>query len=83
MAEGTVIRNKWLSYRAEVVPLNAPQIQVDECRRAFYAGATALFFAVLSRLDPASEVTPADIQILSDVQDELEEFVLNAAKGAA
>jgi hypothetical protein len=83
MAEGTVIRNKWLSYRAAVIPLNAPPIQVDECRHAFYAGAAALFFTALNRLDPTSEVTPADIQMVSGVYDELMEFVLNAAKGAA
>jgi hypothetical protein len=33
----------WTSYRAGVLPADAGPIQVEECRRAFYAGAAAVF----------------------------------------
>jgi hypothetical protein len=32
------IQSSWESYRREVVPANAGEIQIEECRRAFYAG---------------------------------------------
>jgi len=33
------INDAWESYRDGVLPKDAPQVQVDECRKAFYAGA--------------------------------------------
>lgn len=35
------IKDDWESYQRDVLPINAPQVQVQECRRAFYAGALA------------------------------------------
>ena len=32
------IREAWESYRAQVMPVNAGRIQIQECRSAFYAG---------------------------------------------
>ncbi len=37
------IREGWTSYLAEVVPKGATPVQVEECRRAFYGGAAAMF----------------------------------------
>jgi hypothetical protein len=33
------VRKEWESYRRSVLPATAPEIQITECRRAFYAGA--------------------------------------------
>jgi hypothetical protein len=38
---------EWLSYRRQVVPRDAGGVQVEECRRAFYAGAAALYAVVM------------------------------------
>lgn len=35
--------NAWQSFQREVIPPNAPPVQHDVCRDAFYAGAAALF----------------------------------------
>lgn len=35
-----VLARAWESYRAKVLPPDAPDVQVVETRRAFYAGAT-------------------------------------------
>jgi hypothetical protein len=53
---------EWESYRREVIPDDAGAIQVEECRRAFYAGSVALFKVVMTMLDPSSEPTGEDIQ---------------------
>jgi hypothetical protein len=36
------IEQKWTDYRLRVIPLNAPDFQKIECRRAYYAGAAAV-----------------------------------------
>jgi hypothetical protein len=41
----------WESYRREVIPADAPAVQVSECRRSFFAGAQA----VLSEMNAISE----------------------------
>ena len=50
------IRDHWMEYRIGVLPKTAPQVQVTECRRAFFAGAMA-FFTLMNEAsaDPKSE----------------------------
>ncbi len=49
------IAEAWKGYRQDVVPKNASQVQVLECRRAFFAGARCLdvMHTVLASLPPA------------------------------
>lgn len=37
----TTVAGFWRSYQREVLPADAPAIQVQECRRAFYGGLKA------------------------------------------
>ena len=37
------VDEEWRTYRNKVLPKGCPDTQVIECRRAFYAGAWALF----------------------------------------
>ncbi|WP_422930099.1 hypothetical protein [Singulisphaera sp. PoT] len=37
------LRSEWESYRRQVIPADAPMIQLVEMRRAFYAGSAAAF----------------------------------------
>jgi len=67
---------EWISYRAQVVPKAAGAVQVEECRRAFYAGAAALHNVVMTMLEPTAEPTEADILKMQDLQTELEAFAL-------
>jgi len=71
------IEPEWLSYRAKVVPAGAGPEQVEECRRAFYAGAVSLFKTVMTMLDPDAEPTEQDIEKMADLQKELMEFGLS------
>ena len=64
----------WESYLRNVVPADAPPIQVKETRQAFYAGAAILFEVLMKALDPGDEPTDRDLQRMADLQKELDEY---------
>ena len=39
---GDTVKGAWESFEAHVIPADSPLVQVQECRRAFYAGAMAM-----------------------------------------
>jgi hypothetical protein len=53
------LARSWQSYRDQVIPPNAPEIQLLECRRAFYAGAAG-FLASATRLAIADAADPVE-----------------------
>lgn len=70
------IERGWDSYRKMVVPADAPQVQIDETRQAFYAGAAILFTTLMQPgvLDPGIEETPNDLKKMADLQAEIDAF---------
>lgn len=72
----------WDSYQRQVVPTNAGTVQRMECRRAFYAGAEAVFGAIL-QLDPGEEATAADLKMMGEVEAELTAFADAVRRGEA
>lgn len=59
--------SEWQSYDRDIVPAGAPDIQREECRRAFYAGAWACFCAVLAATEPEHEDTcESNLQAIQD-----------------
>jgi hypothetical protein len=77
------LRDQWATYRERVVPAEAMPIQVQECRRAFYAGAESLLRAVMAGLDPGAEPTDADMVKMQEIEIELSQFVEDVKKGLA
>ena len=43
-------------YRRVVLPRSAPAVQVDECRRAFYAGVAAVLIDIANSPDDLNDV---------------------------
>lgn len=77
-----IINDEWDSYRREVVPADAPAIQVQESKRAFYAGARSLFHALVKIMDPSSEEpTERDMRVMDAIDRELREFVASVTAG--
>lgn len=72
--QGRLIEAGWLAYRLKVVPASAGQVQVEETRRAFYAGAQQLFASIMVMLDPGAEPTDADDRRMEAIDNELREF---------
>ncbi len=68
-----VIERAWNSYR-QLLPADAPEVQLREMRQAFFAGAGILFEVLMRTTDPSTEVTEADMQRFRDVHAELRAF---------
>jgi len=87
--EGRLIEAGWLSYRAMVIHPNAPQVQIDECRFAFMAGAQHLFGSIMSILSPGPDETESDLSKMNLIDKELNAFTaemalrINKAEGSA
>ena len=73
--DGKIIEAGWLALRAQAIPSDAPQIQLDEMRQAFFAGAQHLFSSIMSMLDPESEPTERDMRRMDSIDKELRAFI--------
>lgn len=68
------IQSAWTSYRKMVVPPDAPPIQIQECKQAFFAGAATLFNCLLNGFDSSDDITKSDLQSMADIQSEIDDF---------
>jgi hypothetical protein len=76
------INGEWESYRTQVLPKDAPPIQIMECRRAFYAGSEAFFRCVFDVSgDDVSE--DAGAEYLETLNQELQAFGRDVGAGKA
>lgn len=67
--------NKWWELYRKVLPHDAPAIQVQETKRAFYAGAWAFITAIQGELlTPEPEPTVTDEETLQSIYEELLAF---------
>ena len=73
--QGKLIEAGWIALRIVAIPSDAPQIQLDEMRSAFFAGAQHLFSSIMTILDPGEEPTDADMAHIGWIADELETFI--------
>ncbi len=62
---------------------NISDQQYIDLRRTFYGGASAVFFALMSMLDPGDEPTEADLQRMRDLHAELHKFNDDVKAGRA
>lgn len=72
--DGKLIEAGWLGLRLQVIPLDAPAIQLNDMRYAFMAGAHHLFSSIMTVLDPGAEETDADLRRMDLIHQELETF---------
>lgn len=73
--QGMLIEAGWRSYQLLVVPADASETQLVECRRAFFAGAQHLFGTMMNMMDPGGEPTTADISKIDAIDRELRRFI--------
>ncbi len=76
------IEVQWDSYRRDVVPVNAPDIQVRESKRAFYAGAQALM-TVCKAISTERVSVEEGARILDQAERELLQFKEEVLEGRA
>lgn len=74
MDEGKIIAAGWASFCHLCMPADALQIQVDEMRKAFFAGAQHLWGSLMTGLDPDAEPTVMDERRMELIDAELRDF---------
>jgi hypothetical protein len=77
------IRAAWDDYRAKVIPHDAGATQLQESRRAFYAGAESLMLLILTGLSEGPETTPSDETWIAAMHGELHQFARDVKAGKA
>ena len=83
MTEKKIIDTAWRSYAEQIIPVNAPDVQRQELRRAFYAGAASMFGGIMAMLEPGTEPTDADLENMNALQGELDQYVRDLKAGRA
>lgn len=73
----------WDEFALIALPPGAPDFQRREMRRAFYSGAHGIMFKVIQALAPESDPTEADIRVVEDLHEELQEFAELIKQGRA
>jgi hypothetical protein len=69
-----LMAEQWDEFARKILPKDCSQTQRVEMRRAFYVGAQAILFRVIESFAPEAEPTEADLQVMQDLHDELQEF---------
>jgi hypothetical protein len=65
------IKAEFEGYRRMVIPPNAPQVQIDECEKAFFSGALAFYGLVMTNLAEGNEPTEQDLVMMRTLHNEL------------
>ena len=78
-----LMAEEWDKFARGVLPAGCPAIQKTEMRRAFYAGAQSILFRVIQSFAPESEPTDADLQIMENLHQELQDFAVLIKSGRA
>jgi len=76
------IADQWSAFNALVVPKDAPLLQKQEMRRAFYGGASAMLTLQCCIGDDAVSEDAA-MQLLRGWEDELRQFAQQVSDGSA
>lgn len=78
-----LIADAWRDYEVQIVPLNAPEVQRIESRRAFYAGAISMWGGMMAMLEPGEEPTDADLKRMDEIKAEIDAYALALQGGKA
>jgi hypothetical protein len=68
-------RESWVGLRLACIPLDASEIQLDEMRNAFFAGAQHLFSCLMDIMEPDAEPTDKDLARMDLIDQELRAFI--------
>lgn len=74
VAKGMLIEAGASIYIANIVPADASEVQKQETRSAFFAGAQHVFHTIMRIMDEDREPTPADLQAVTNIDSELTKF---------
>jgi len=73
--QGKLIEAGFIGLKFASIPADAPEIQVEEMRNAFFAGAQHLFSSIMGILEAGSEPTAKDLDRMELIARELDGFI--------
>ncbi len=73
--KGKLIEAGFIGLQFAAIAPDAPPVQVEEMRMAFFAGAQHLFGSIMGILEPDAEPTEKDLERVSLINSELNEFI--------
>ena len=68
------IAEQWSEFAKKLQLHTAPITQQREMRRAFYAGAWAFYSIQMNAISQGNDISPEDMQLMSDLDREMVEF---------
>lgn len=83
MPKRLLMAEQWDQFARKALTEGTPPDQRREMRRAFYAGAHGILFRVIQAFAPETEPTDADMRIMTELHQELEDFAAKVEKGEA
>lgn len=73
--QGKLIEAGWVGLRVACDLEDAPKVQLQEMRNAFFAGAQHLFSSIMTILEPDAEPTEKDLERMDLIDKELRAFI--------
>lgn len=73
--QGKLIEAGWVGLRIAAIAPDAPALQLEEMRNAFFAGAQHLFGSIMNILDSGEEPTEKDMERIGLIDAELRAFI--------
>jgi len=73
--QGKLIEAGWVGLRVACDLEDAPKVQLEEMRNAFFAGAQHLFSSIMTILEPDAEPTKKDLERMDLIDKELRTFI--------
>ena len=78
-----LLETEFNALRRKAIPKDASANQIWEMRRAFFAGAWALYALLMNNFDDGESETPKDMQLMMKLHNEMVEFNDRVKRGLA
>lgn len=78
-----LMAEQWNDFSRNCLHPRTHETQKREMKRAFYAGAQAILFKVIHGLTTDADPTPEDLEMMTNVHNELQEFAAAVKEGKA
>jgi len=72
--KGRIVEGGWRAYEHLIMPQDASDTQRAEMRKAWFLGAEHIFSTIMMVMDPGQEPTARDLERMSKLHWELEQF---------
>jgi hypothetical protein len=72
--KNSTVAYQWKNFKERTIPASAPEVQIREIQRAFYAGAIS-FFSLVDELGSEDSTDETRYAGILELQDELKQFV--------